>query len=45
MNKPIVYIDMDNVLVDVPGEHIHFQTDPRFPDWQSVCDYLISIVT
>lgn len=26
------------------GEHIHFQTDPRFPDWQSVCDYLLDKV-
>ncbi len=24
------------------GEHIHFQTDPCFPDWQSVCDYLLA---
>jgi len=22
------------------GEHIHFGTE-RFPDWQSVCDYLL----
>ncbi len=26
------------------GEHIHFQTDHRFPDWQSVCNYLLNKV-
>lgn len=29
-----------NGATDFKGEHIHFMSDPRFPDWPSVVDYL-----
>ena len=29
-----------NGVVSFKGEHIHFRTE-RFPDWKSVCDYLL----
>ncbi|MGR8940621.1 MAG: hypothetical protein ACU83P_03425 [Gammaproteobacteria bacterium] len=51
--KKILYIDMDNVLVDFPsvfpkiatdkfqGEHLHFGTS-KFPGWAAVLDYLMA---
>jgi 5'(3')-deoxyribonucleotidase len=28
---------------DFKGEHIHFKTDPKFPNWQSLEKYLVNL--
>ena len=39
--KKIVYIDMDNVLVDFPSGIERLSDEERFSDWESVVDYLM----